>query len=163
MINHARTLLLNQTPAEGAACEYIPRDYVAKKLPTYLQDIWNILFGPAADTYARNYRARQLLTILHSTDTDLVEYVVELDPRVTYMPVTDTTCLAAEPTTLVPLHKLMAALEPIVTRDLFYSNEFNLELCERAWVNGKLFTQRLAGLLLAFIYQVEAINEVEEH
>lgn len=88
MINHARTLLLNQT-ADGintdeTGYEYVPAEYRAIRLPTTLQTIYSIIFGKNPDSYFRNYRVRELLSYLHQTE--LADYMYQLDPRVTYWP-----------------------------------------------------------------------------
>jgi hypothetical protein len=86
MINHARTLLMN---VDGASFfqpyvgeEILPATYVAKDLTGYLGTIRNILFGSDPDRHMRNYRCRQYMSMLHSTD--LVEFVTDLDPRISY-------------------------------------------------------------------------------
>lgn len=88
MINHARTLLLNQsaarTNAADAGYEYMSPTYKETPLPTTLETIHNIIFGKTPDNYFRNYRARELLSYLHQTE--LATYVTRLDPRVTYWP-----------------------------------------------------------------------------
>lgn len=88
MINHARTLLLNQSanranPAD-VGYEYIPPTYNETPLPTTLATIHNIIFGKTPDNYFRNYRARELMSYLHQTE--LADYVYGLDSRVTYWP-----------------------------------------------------------------------------
>jgi hypothetical protein len=87
MINHARTLLLN---IPGTAYmpgvlgeEYIPA-YTPVKLPAYLQSARKILFGSAPDKVFLNFRAYELLSLIHNTE--LAEFVYALDPRVTYWP-----------------------------------------------------------------------------
>jgi hypothetical protein len=87
MINHARTLLLN---IPGSAYmpgvlgeEYIP-SYTPVALPTYLQSARKILFGSKPDKVFLNFRAYELLSLIHSTE--LAEFVYALDPRVTYWP-----------------------------------------------------------------------------
>jgi hypothetical protein len=87
MINHARTLLLN---IPGTAYmpgvlgeEYIPA-YTPVKLPAYLQSARKILFGSTPDKVFLNFRAYELLSLIHNTE--LAEFVYALDPRVTYWP-----------------------------------------------------------------------------
>lgn len=88
MINHIRTLLLNQPrgaygpdfPGE----EYVPATYRARSLPTSLRKARAVLFGADPDRYMLNYRLRQLLPVLH--ETELEEYVLEKDSRTTYWP-----------------------------------------------------------------------------
>jgi len=88
MINHARTLLLNQsanrTSSADAGYEYVPPTYKETPLPTTLKTIHDIIFGKTPDNYFRNYRARELLSYLHQTE--LADHVYRLDPRVTYWP-----------------------------------------------------------------------------
>ena len=87
MINHARTLLLNvnsSTYAPGAIGEeYIPT-YNAIKLPKFLDLPHKILFGTQPDRAFLNYRAAELMRLLHQTE--LSEFIYALDPRVTYWP-----------------------------------------------------------------------------
>lgn len=86
MINHARTLLLNvngtgvfqDVPGE----EFIPANYRNVKLPTSLQRAKAALYGPSPDRYMGNYRTRELMQMLHSTE--LVDFVTAFDPRITY-------------------------------------------------------------------------------
>lgn len=52
------------------------------KLSSGQQAIRRILFGADPDQYMLNYRARQLLALVHASP--LVEYVTKLDPRITY-------------------------------------------------------------------------------
>jgi hypothetical protein len=90
MINHARTLLLNVAGSSSQSSdngeEYIPPSFAPLRLPTYLQTPHNVLFGTAPDRYFLNFRARELLQLLHLTE--LAEFVYALDPRVTYWPET---------------------------------------------------------------------------
>lgn len=88
MINHARTLLLNQPGAtsqrQDIGEEYIPPTFVPRELPTYLQTVRRVLFGSTPDRYFLNFRARELMQLLHQTE--LGEFVYALDSRVTYWP-----------------------------------------------------------------------------
>jgi hypothetical protein len=88
MINHARTLLLN-TPAKKAQAldagyEYIPAEYRRVELTSTLKTIQTALFGVNPDQRFLNLRAMELLSYAHQTE--LAEYIYELDPRVTYWP-----------------------------------------------------------------------------
>lgn len=88
MINHARTLLLNQAPKHthpsDAGYEYIPPTFKQIKLPTTLETIHRIIYGNKPDNYFRNYRTKELLGYLHQTE--LAQYLYNLDSRVTYWP-----------------------------------------------------------------------------
>lgn len=84
MINHARTLLLNenepklQIPGE----ELIPEEFAPLRLPTFLKIIRSVLFGASPDRLMLNYRLREILTLLHASE--LGEFVLDLDSRITY-------------------------------------------------------------------------------
>lgn len=103
MINHARTLLMNVSgesarpdlPGE----EYVPPDYRPKRLPTAIATVRRILFGTDPDRLCLNYRLREYMTLLHSTELD--EYVRQLDPRVTYWPPSQREILLGEATNIV--------------------------------------------------------------
>jgi hypothetical protein len=85
MINHARTLLLNVEPRtyniDLLGEEFIPA-FSAIKLPSYIERAHRILFGTDPDKVFLNFRAYELLSLIHRTE--LAEFVYALDPRVTY-------------------------------------------------------------------------------
>jgi len=95
VINAARTLFLNLpgTPVPPVdpnltklVCEeYIPPLYAPKAVPAWLQGIRNTIFGINPDRFMMNYRALEMIVPLHSTE--LVEFILDLDPRITYIPV----------------------------------------------------------------------------
>lgn len=96
MFNHARTLLLNlengNSPGfDFPAEELIPATFHSLELPTYITTVRQRLFGAQADRAMLNYRGMQLMTLLHSTP--LVEFVLRLDPRITYTKDTNTELL----------------------------------------------------------------------
>lgn len=87
MLNHARTLLLNisgdsNPGADFLAEEIVPAEYRKLELPNALNQVRRQLFGSDPDRAMLNYRTRQLLKLLHSTE--LLEHVVDLDPRLSY-------------------------------------------------------------------------------
>lgn len=86
MINHARTLLMNVAGAPGfngeLGEEIVPPDFIPAALPGSINTLRRTLFGADPDRVMLNYRARQLMQVLHSTP--LVEYVTSLDSRITY-------------------------------------------------------------------------------
>ena len=61
--------------------EFIP-EFTPVALPSYLQIARNILFGAAPDKVFLNFRAYELMSLLHSTE--LEEFVTAFDPRITY-------------------------------------------------------------------------------
>ena len=88
MINAARTLLLNQSSANSPGANYPGEEFVPPfqpiPLPIYLTAPLQTIFGIAPDRAMRNYRLRELMSILHTSE--LAPYVYALDPRVTYWP-----------------------------------------------------------------------------
>jgi len=95
MINHARTLLLNRQanfPGHYRELgEYVPPNYEPLKLPGYLQRIRQQLFGSNPDRLYAEYRTRQYITILHSTE--FAGEMTRWDSRITYDPTTNSTDL----------------------------------------------------------------------
>lgn len=85
MINHARTLLLNigsnTYNADLPGEEFIPA-FEPLILPDYLTRAHKILFGATPDKVFLNFRARELLSLVHQTE--LAEFLYALDPRITY-------------------------------------------------------------------------------
>ena len=85
MINHARTLLLNTPPGttntDMLGDEFIPA-FDVLRVPHYLRTPRRVLFGADPDKVFLNFRAFELLTLIHQTE--LAEFVYALDPRVTY-------------------------------------------------------------------------------
>lgn len=94
MLNHARMLLMNKSTGalQGFAYlgdEAVAPNYLELDLPSYLLSLRAVLFGTNPDRHFLNYRLRQFLTLIHSTP--LVQFVLDLDPRITYSIGTDTT------------------------------------------------------------------------
>jgi hypothetical protein len=90
MINHARTLLLNDKAAVSSGTlgeEYVSPAYAPVALPTYLNTARKILLGSAPDRVFLNFRIAELLSFIHATE--LSEFIYALDPRVTYWPNTE--------------------------------------------------------------------------
>lgn len=88
MINHVRTLLLNQHPDTAGPTdigyEYIPASFKPLRLPTALETVHKILFGNKPDNYFRNFRAHEILSYIHQTELDV--FTRQFDSRVTYWP-----------------------------------------------------------------------------
>ena len=87
MINHIRTLLLNEDGTgtgftNQPGDEFVPPNFQAQVLPTTAAKSMIPLLGEGADRVAKNYRLRQLMAVLHSTE--LEEFVLQPDPRITY-------------------------------------------------------------------------------
>ena len=86
MINHARTLLANLSGVTSGYAGYPGEEYIPpafRKLALgNLDSVYRVLFGSNPDPVFVNYRVRQLMHAVHSTE--LSDYVYALDSRVTY-------------------------------------------------------------------------------
>jgi len=84
--NYIRTLLLNQGPADfdNLAEEYVSPFFVPRDLPPSFLKIRSVLYGGNPDREMLNFRLYQLMQLLHATQ--LVEYVLQDDNRITYTP-----------------------------------------------------------------------------
>jgi hypothetical protein len=90
MINHVRTLLLNPaspgTSSSYIGDEFVPTGYAQLAIPSKFDRVRSIVFGIDADRAMLNYRLAEIMPMLHTTE--LEEFVLDLDPRVTYWPAT---------------------------------------------------------------------------
>lgn len=88
MINHVRTLLMNRKRnghgLDTFGEEYIPAEFVPKKLNVALSLAHRTLFGGKPDRVYVNYRMRQIMELMHATP--LAVDIVDKDPRITYLP-----------------------------------------------------------------------------
>jgi hypothetical protein len=94
MFNHARTLLLNISGSNSPDVSYlgeelVPADYEAVTFPSFIENVRRPIFGADPDRAMLNYRIRQLLISID--DTDLQQYIIDLDNRITYTLGEDTT------------------------------------------------------------------------
>lgn len=88
MTNHVRCHLLNDRPWSGPTRpvgeEYIPADYVVRRLPPNLAVARELLFGHGADRVGRNLTLARLMAFVHASP--LFEDVLTSDSRITYDP-----------------------------------------------------------------------------
>lgn len=87
MFNHARTLFVNLDGGNGVFVdtpgdELIPADFKKLTLPSYLENIRSQLLGVSPDRFMLNFRAAQVFRLIEKTE--LQEYVLALDSRITY-------------------------------------------------------------------------------
>jgi len=66
--------------------EYVPPAFKPVVLTPPLLALRRILFGSTPDNYFLNFRANEIMSYIHSTE--LAEYALRLDPRITYWPKT---------------------------------------------------------------------------
>jgi len=145
MINHVRTLLHNMA-ATGSDDEWVPQDFVPQAIPAAVQKVRDIVFGNPPVT---GLRLQQVMQMLHATE--LEEYVLAYDPRITYLPF-DAAHLGNTADGGLP--ELLPALITTLTVDddieLFGDGEQEpnktfLEL----WKNHDQLPYKLGGLMLA--------------
>lgn len=86
MLNHFRTLLVNLAGSQSAADvpggELVEPSFRPVALPAAVQAVRAALFGQSPDQAMLNYRARQLLCLVHAST--LAGYALKQDPRVSY-------------------------------------------------------------------------------
>ncbi len=159
MINHARTLLLNlpgRTKITGPYEEYIPADFISVKLPAAYSEIRNILFGKNAPRENRLIRTYELMTLLHGCE--LEEFVLSLDPRITYKVPGVAGTMHPRPHSLKALTDVVNALEDYTyqnVHNLFVGTDEKLRLFANLWMKHEQLQYKLGGLTLALIYQTE--------
>src|SRR5512137_2784346 len=87
MINHARTLLLNKDGNKRPGADFYLEEFVdpsfrALSYSQELTELRAVLVGRSPDDGYLNFRLRQYMTLLDSTE--FVSYVTALDKRITY-------------------------------------------------------------------------------
>lgn len=92
MINHVRTILLNQSSSTRPGYsypgeEYVPDGYKERAVSIPVRTVRQVLFAAAPDRAMLNYRLRQYLSLIHSSE--LEEFVLAKDRRITYWPFDD--------------------------------------------------------------------------
>lgn len=100
MLNHLRTLLLNQDAALAAGADYpgeelVAAGYAAVRPGPTEAAVRRVLFGTAPDRAYLNYRLRQYLGLLHATE--LAPDALAHDARVTYVDAPNDAALRAAP------------------------------------------------------------------
>lgn len=154
MINHARNIL-----CQGAQCgEFVPAEFRrALKSSVATNKIWITLLS--TDERQLPGRVQQLMQLLHSTE--LSEYVLALDPRVTYLPF-DKSLFGWQAQATLP--EILVNLQNILTREdedaIFGENPVEpYKTFRKHWRENSNIAYSLGSLVLAAIYRV---NEQEE-
>ena len=89
MINHIRTLLLNEAAARRPPLtfpgeEFVPPNFAPRRLSAALSRPLQVLFGRSPDALFQNYRLRQVMALLHTSV--VADVLTRDDPRITYWP-----------------------------------------------------------------------------
>ena len=136
MVNHFRTVLLNQLESE----EYVSSDFKPIEIPEECLETYNTMFSED-----KELTLKRLLYLLHATE--LEEFVYELDSRVTYLPFENS---LEKQNSLTDLYHSLVTKQHIFLKDLPnrepYTTFINL------WQYHPYILHRLAGLVLALGY-----------
>lgn len=89
MINHYRTILLNESGSVNQDMtypgeEYVDPSFTKKKITSKLDTVRKLLLGQSPDRAFINYRLKQITTMWH--DSILRDEVINEDNRITYWP-----------------------------------------------------------------------------
>jgi hypothetical protein len=87
MVNHLRTLLLNENGSNRPSYnypleEYVAADFVTSSMPFECQKVWNILLGISPDRAYKNWRLYQIAQFAQVSD--LKKHWYKFDERITY-------------------------------------------------------------------------------
>ena len=87
MINHIRTLLLDEDGSNKPASnypleEFVPTTFKTQRMPSELRKVWHALFGNKPDRAYKNWRLFQLSELAQASD--LLEHWYRFDSRVTH-------------------------------------------------------------------------------
>jgi len=161
MINHVRTLLLNEPAAalDGPYEEYVPEESRTLALPPVLARVYGILF-PTSDRAAKNYRLAQLMALYHSCP-DLEYFVLDKDKRISYEPRGEALQLRRL-ATLGDLQDLVFAmnLSPDEIDELFGSPRLSpYDTFHYFWKEMCFFPYKVAGITLALAYRMDELRE----
>ena len=141
MINHVRTLILNENKSD----EFVPPDFAPVVASAAAQRVRNWLFYGLSEE-EKGWRMFQVMQLLHTTA--LEPYVLARDPRITYLPLTKAGPVGSLVDVAVRLHSVITAEDEAV---LFKDQPKFLEL----WRSDKMLFD-LAGILLALACHTEA-------
>lgn len=90
MINHARTLILNDAAANRPSLgtygeEYVPEAYRVLGYAGTLHKVRSVLIGSSGDPLYQNYQLAKLMDVVHANQY-VEQYALSLDSRYTYRP-----------------------------------------------------------------------------
>ena len=161
MINHVRTLLLNQTggsPVRGE--QYVPPEFAEIPLSTQLMNVREQLFGTNPSRETLNYRLAQYLTLIHATE--LREFVTALDPRLTYPQAGNAALFGVSGYQLVDLSEILQRFSKIgapAHLELFgFGPAEPWQTFRNLYERHTKLAYRLGAVVLALAYRTEEIR-----
>lgn len=165
MINHVRTLLVNETAKTAAniSSVYTPPNYIPVTVPVEFRTLQAAIFPPGFTLAERITLVDSLMCILHTGE--LERYSLLFDPRVTYAQTAPAQLIDICSTTTqlrTALTALLSRLERLPTMGFIHTHLFqwptyvgplgDLAQIYTASTEGLL---RLGALILAYAYQLE--------
>lgn len=91
MVNHIRTLLLNEPAAKTTGGVYTPADFMPVPVPAEFEGVREVLFSRNASLALREATTDGLVRLCHAGE--LEPYALTFDTRITYGAATDATLL----------------------------------------------------------------------
>lgn len=162
MVNHARTLILNEA-ANGSGI-YIPPGFAPVPVPPQFAKLRDLLVPQARDRAGREAAAAAVMCLCSTPE--LYPYLTRFDSRITYADVAPagivSMCTASAPavseTTALALR--MAGLAPAAFTALFAWPRYvaDLSALKLAAVNTCESVLRLGAVALAYAYQLERVR-----
>lgn len=165
MINHVRTLLLNQLPqpADTPGVEFVDPTFRPVNLPQWMLDVLVVLLPPGSTDEQRNYRMIAVLRILHQID--LLPYTLMFDPRVTYTlsdlyDYLDTAPSQIQATQWLDQFERLDARTGVATQLFGDWSEYTTQLAALRilWYQSAEAVQRLGSFILAAAIQIERMR-----
>lgn len=167
MVNHARTVLLNE-PARvlaGLSTIYVPQDFKPVEIPDVFAALYGFIFPDTFSLAAKIVRVDQIMQLLSSGE--LVPFVLSMDSRVTYgsEPAATLTAIitgSASDGSLVAILELVdhAPAVASISSALFSlpRQQITMDSLRLLWSPQQEGTIRFGALMLALIYQLDALR-----
>ena len=167
MVNHVRTLLLNENPASLAPYTTIWVDplFVPVVLPSGIRETYNIVIPPSMTIAEKVLLVDAMMVLLHQGE--LEPYVLGFDCRVTYLDAPSAT-LADFLTTQGQASLISQVVQAVdqtavigtYGAQLFDLPKFQTDLTNlrTIWSGNQEGTLRFGSLLLALAYQIDNLR-----
>jgi hypothetical protein len=131
--------------AIGLDDEFVPPEFVPQAVPAAVQKVRDIVFDNPPVT---GLRLRQIMQLLHATE--LEEYVLAADPRITYLPFDDAYLGSVGDWLPALLPALIVALDAEDEAELFGDTEQEPnKTFHDLWKTHDQLAYKLGGLMLA--------------
>ena len=167
MVNHARTVLLNETAKVAATVSavYVPQDFSPVAIPDGLMPLYSLLFPESLALATKVERVDQIMQLLDAGE--LVPFVLEMDPRVTYgsepaATLTELITGSASDGSLTVILELVDQAPAVasISSALFSlpDQQSTMDALRLLWTPQQEGTVRFGAICLALIYQLDALR-----